>query len=108
VTTGCPERSHAIDSGHGWAADLEIRLAHVDRPDYDVELIIRADEAVILWLGTHEHVYPSDATPNRPWTTVIVDAAAAIIRSEYTVERTLRWGHVARSHLLDNVTGRWL
>ncbi|MCW2499809.1 MAG: hypothetical protein JWN87_1485 [Frankiales bacterium] len=80
---------------------------NVDRPDHDVELII-SDEAVVFWLGTQEHVYPNDATPDRPWTTVIVDAAAAIIRGQYTVKQTLRWGHVARSHLLDNVTGRRL
>jgi hypothetical protein len=103
-----PARSHALDSGHGWAADVEIKLAHAETPEYDVELTIDADEATLFWMGIHEHIYADDGTVDRPWPLVVVDAVAAIIRGEYTVERTLRWGRVIRARLLDDVTGRRL
>lgn len=101
------ERSHVASEGHGWAAyDVEFLLAHADQPDWDITVAVGRDEALIGWLMAHEHVWPDDETADRPWTTVVVDAVAALLRGEYEVQEHYRGTRLVKTSVHDTLLGR--
>ena len=102
-------RSHVVAQGHGWAEyEVEILLAHQHDHDEDITLAVGADGALLSWLGTHDHVYPHDGSRERPWTTVVVDAVAAILRGEYEVIEHYRGDNLVKTTVHDAVEGRTL
>jgi hypothetical protein len=99
-------RSRAVDSGHGWREyAVEFRLAHVDDPEADITVALGDREALLSWLMAHEHVYPDDGTPERAWTTVVVDAVAALLRGEYEVHEHYRGSRLIKTSVHDSVMG---
>lgn len=74
--------SHAVDSGHGWQLAVELVLRHRDEPEYNVSIGIGADEAIVAWLSAHEHIFDGPEHGDRPWTSVVVDLVAAVLRGE--------------------------
>ena len=102
-------RSHVVGQGHGWVEyEVEILLAHQHDHDQDITLAVGADGALLSWLGTHDHVYPHDGSHERPWTTVLVDAVAAILRGEYEVIEHYRGDNLVKTTVHDAVEGRTL
>jgi hypothetical protein len=100
------ERSHVVTDGHGWAEyDVEILLAHADDTDADITVAVGHDGAVIGWLMAHEHVYADDGNADRPWTTVVVDAVAALLRGEYEVQEHYRGEHLVKTSVHDTLLG---
>jgi hypothetical protein len=98
------ERSHIRLEGHGWHEyEVEVLMAHRDDQEADVTLAIGADGALVSWLTTHDHVYPQDGSTERPWTTVVVDATAAILRGEYVVEEHYRGDKLMKTKVRDVV-----
>ncbi len=70
-------------------------------------MVVGRDEAIVSWLKTHEHIYAADATPGRPWTTIVVDATAAVLRGEYEVESIYRRNRPLRSRIIDPAKDGW-
>src|SRR5512133_268131 len=93
-----PVRSRVSSTGHGWMLPhaAEIQLRHRLDPDAGVDVVVGPEEAIVSWLKTHEHVHAADATPSRPWTTIVVDATAAVLRGEYEVESIYRGNRLVR------------
>jgi hypothetical protein len=87
----------------GWVEDsaVLVTLQHADDPTATVEVVLADDHAVVSWLAAHEHIDESDGTPERPWTSVTVDAVAGILRGAYAVEETRRLGIWTKSRVLD-------
>ena len=102
-------RSHAVSQGHDWVEyEVEILLAHRQDQDQDLKLAVGAQGALLSWLGTHDHVYPQGGTSERPWTTVVVDAVAAILRGQYQVIGHYRGESLVKTTVHDAVEGRTL
>lgn len=100
------DRSHVITSGHGWAQyDAEFRLAHSDGPEADITVAVGSEEALLSWLMAHEHVYADDGDAERPWTTVIVDAVAALLRGEHEVRDHYRGDRLVKTSVHDTLLG---
>jgi len=101
------ERSHVVSEGHGWAAyDVEFLLAHRDDEDADITVAVGRDEALLSWLMAHEHVYADDGDRERPWTTVVVDAVAALLRGEYEVRDHYRGTRLVKTSVHDTLLGQ--
>jgi hypothetical protein len=99
-------RSHAIGSGHGWHDyAVEFLLAHRDDPESDITVAVGEDRALLSWLMAHEHIYPDDGSPERPWTTVVVDAVAALLRGEYEVLDHYRGTRLVKTTVHDSLLG---
>jgi hypothetical protein len=99
-------RSHAVDSGHDWNAyDVEFRLAHGDDERSDITVAVGKEEALVSWLMAHEHIYPDDGGEGRPWTTVVVDAVAALLRGEYEVRDHDRGDRLVKTSVHDRPLG---
>lgn len=83
-----PERSYLRRSDGG----IELRLAHAEENEADILIVVADDEATVVWASTHEHVWPHESSPedDRPWTSLIVDLVARILRSEVVIETVLR------------------
>lgn len=96
-------RSTICASGHGWLMDNSVvaHLAHASEPDSDVDIVVGDREAIISWSTAHEHVYPEDGDRQRPWTTVVIDAVAAILRGEYLIEEHWRGERLIKVRLID-------
>lgn len=102
-------RSHVVGQGHGWVEyEVEFLLAHRHDDNEDVTVAVGADGALLSWLSVHDHVYPSDGSRERPWTTVVVDAVAAILRSEYEVIEHYRGTSLVKTSVYDAAEGRTL
>ncbi len=100
------DRSHILTSGHGWAEyDTEFLLAHGDDADADITVAVGRDEALLSWLMAHEHVYADDGDAERPWTMVIVDAVAALLRGEYEVRDHYRGDRLVKTSVHDTLLG---
>jgi hypothetical protein len=98
-------RSHArVTSGRG-GSSVDVLLAHEAGSDSDVWIVVGEDEATVSWLATHEHVQAGDGDAGRPWTTVLVDAVAAVVRGEYEVQRWYKGRRLVRSTITDRVRG---
>jgi stage V sporulation protein SpoVS len=54
----------------------------------------------------HEHVYADDGDTERPWTTVVVDAVAALLRGEYEVHDHYRGARLVKTRVHDTLLGR--
>jgi hypothetical protein len=100
------QRSHAIDSGHGWQLPVEVVLRHQTDPGSNVSIGIGEDEAIVAWLSTYEHLFDGPEHGDTPWTSVVVDVVAAVLRGEYAVEETRKGGSVVRTKVIDLVAGR--
>ncbi len=59
------------------------------------------NEAVVSWLSAEEFVTPADGGEQRPWTTVVVDVLAAVMRGEYAVEEHYRGKHWVKTRIVD-------
>jgi hypothetical protein len=79
----------------------QITLEHVSQPAWQIRVEVEAACAVIYWLSVHEHVDEDDAWLDRPWTSVVVDAVAAILRGEYEVEEITRLGRWYQTRVID-------
>jgi hypothetical protein len=86
------------DKGHLAAV---VTLEHLRRPDWSVRIEAESRSAVIYWLSAHEHVDETDGWDDRTWTTVVVDAVAAILRGEYEVEEITRLGRWYKTRIFD-------
>lgn len=97
-------RSHVITSGHGWAEyEVEFLLAHRDDEEADITVAVGRDEALLSWLMAHEHIYVDDGDAERPWTTVVVDAVAALLRCEYEVRDHYRGDRLVKTSVHDTL-----
>lgn len=97
------QRSHIVNLGHDWAEyEVEVLFAHRD-DEADVTLALGPAGALVAWLTTHEHVYPQDGSGERSWTTVVVDAVAALLRGEYVVEEHYRGDALVKTTVRDLV-----
>lgn len=97
-------RSHAVATGHGrHNHGVEFLLAHRDGEAADVIVAVGSDAALISRLLAHEHVYAADGNEDRPWTTVVVDAVAAVLRSEYEVRDHYRGRRLVKTSVHDTV-----
>jgi hypothetical protein len=81
----------------------EVTLEHVSRPDWAVEIHVHPRGAVVYWLSAHEPVDEHDAWDDREWTSVVVDAVAAILRGDYEVEEVTRLGRWYETRVIDIV-----
>jgi hypothetical protein len=98
------ERSHVLLEGHGWHEyEAEIVIAHRDDEDAEITLAVGAHGALLSWLTTHDHIYRQDGRSERPWTTVAVDATAAVLRGEYVVEEHYRGDKLLKTRVRDVV-----
>lgn len=98
-----PARSTVRTQGHGWtvANSVEIHLEHATDEEAAVTIAVGPDEAIVSWIATHEHVRPHDGTAERPWTTVVVDATAAVLRGEYEVEHHYKGDRLVKTRIID-------
>jgi hypothetical protein len=78
-----------------------VTLEHRTRPDWSIEINIEPTSAVISWLSAHEHIGEHDGWNDRLWTSVVVDATAAIMRGDYEVEHVTRLGQWYRTRIID-------
>ncbi len=80
-----PERSYLRRSDGG----VELRLAHADEDEADILIHVADDEATVVWASTHEHAWPHESPPedNRPWTSLVVDLVASILRARKSSSR---------------------
>lgn len=101
-------RSAVRVEGAGESAEAGFLLAHVDGERADIVLEVDTVEATIYWLTMHEHVMPQDGSEDRPWTVVVVDAVAAILRGEYEIEEVRKRGRLVKTRLIDRSDGRVL
>jgi hypothetical protein len=79
----------------------EVTLEHVNHPDWRVELHVHPRGAVVYWLSAHEPVDEHDDSDDRIWTSVVIDAVAAILRGEYEVEEVRRLGQWCKTTVID-------
>lgn len=100
-------RSSVRAAGHGWTLEHSVvaHLAHATDADGDLDVIVGDKEAIVSWASAHEHVYPEEGDEQRPWTTVVVDALAAILRGEYVIEEHWRGARLVKVHIIDTADG---
>lgn len=97
-------RSSVRDEGHRWtkANTIEVRLVHATEPEAAIEIGLSPDEAIVGWLTSHEHITTGDEhLGGRSWTSVAVDAVAAILRGDYEVEDTYRGQRLVKTRVID-------
>jgi hypothetical protein len=97
-------RSSIRQTGHGWivrGGGVEIHLAHETDECADVDVVVGDREAIVSWLSAHEHVFSEDGDQVRPWTTVVIDVVAAVIRGEYEVENHFRGKRLIKTRIVD-------
>ncbi|MBN9609850.1 MAG: hypothetical protein J0I11_11110 [Actinobacteria bacterium] len=82
---------------------VTLQIKHVSDPSATVCVDVSGAGAVVGWLGTHEHVDATDGDASRPWTSVVVDVVAAVLRGEYEVERVHRGRRLIRTRVRDAV-----
>ena len=97
------DRSSVQPSGHGWTLEHSVvaHLAHATNPEAGIDVVIGEKEATVSWISAHEHVHSKDGDEQRPWTTVVVDAVAAVLRGEYVIEEHWRGEHLKKVHIID-------
>ncbi len=96
------DRSHVVVDGHDWFEyEAEVLLAHRDNYQADVTLAVGAKDALLSWLGVHDHIYPEDGSAERPWTAVVADTVAAVLRGEYVVEDHYRGDRLVKTVVRD-------
>jgi hypothetical protein len=69
--------------------------------EWTVEILVAPDYAVVSWLGVHEHIERADGDASRPWTSVVIDVVAAVLRGEYEVEQIKRGGMWFKTRIVD-------
>jgi hypothetical protein len=71
---------------------LELRLVHADHDAWGIWATVGEPDAIVGTGSAHEHFFAPDEgeTEMRPWTTVIVDFIAEILRGEIEIETTFR------------------
>jgi hypothetical protein len=77
-------------------------LAHDADEDGGMTIEAGDKSAIISWLSAHEHVDSDDGNDERPWTSVVVDVAAAALRGDYVVE-----DHYRGSHWVKTASSTW-
>jgi hypothetical protein len=98
-----PGRSSIRQTGHGWIVpgEVEFHLAHETDECADVDVVVGGREAIVSWLSAHEHVFSEDKGLDRPWTTVVIDVVAAVMRGEYEVENHFRGKRLIKTRIVD-------
>ena len=95
----------SLDAQGSWIRDTkrgsEFHLAHRDDRDAGIDLVVDQEEALLFWLGGLNHADREDGTPHSPWTTVAVDAVAAILRGRYRVSSHYRSSRMVKRELFD-------
>lgn len=89
----------------------QVSLEHTTHRHWSVNIRVMPNSAEICWLSAHEHVDEDDAWDDRPWTSVVADAVASILRGEYEVEEVTRLGRWYKPRVIDvsDASGpRWL
>lgn len=83
------------------ARGIEVEIAH--QRDVDASISISIDEggAIVAWLSAHEHIFPDDATKERSWMTVTVDAIAEVLCGEYVIEDHYRGKRLLKTRIID-------
>jgi hypothetical protein len=96
-------RSSIRQTGHGWIVPggVEFHLAHETDECADVDVVVGGREAIVSWLSAHEHVFSEDEDLDRPWTTVVIDVVAAVMRGEYEVESHFRGKRLVKTRIVD-------
>lgn len=97
-------RSSVRSAGHGWnlgSRTVVITLGNAANAEWDIEVVVADDEAIVAWLGAHEHVERRDGSAERPWTTVVVDALAGVLAGDYEVESHYRGAHLVKTRIVD-------
>ena len=89
----------AAEYGEGSAA--HVTLEHQRRPDWTVSIQAEPSNAVVSWLSAHDDFDETDGSDAYPWTSLVVDNVAAILRGEYEVEETTRLGRWYRTSIID-------
>lgn len=70
---------------------LEVKLAHMEDENVDVLVEFSRREATVSWSLSHEHAYPEDAGEHqRPWTGLVVDLVASVLRGDAILETVHR------------------
>ncbi len=96
-------RSSILQTGHGWtvAGGVDVHLAHDGDEDADLHVVVGRDEAIVAWLSAHEHVLSEEGDEQRPWTTVVIDVVAAVLRGQYQVESHYRGKRLTTTRIVD-------
>lgn len=102
-----PERSWVGSGRSEWAVEsaVVVHLGHRSDESLDIEVVVGHDEAIVAWLSAHEHVYSDDWTLDRPWTTVVVDVVASVLRGEFLIEDRYHGDELVRTRIIDIVDG---
>jgi hypothetical protein len=78
-----------------------VDLEHRRHSDWSVSIRVEPRMAVVSWLSAHDGFDATDGSDTYPWTTVVVDNVAAILRGEYEVEQTTRLGRWYKTRIID-------
>jgi hypothetical protein len=79
----------------------EVTLEHQRRPGWTVRIHAEPRRAVVSWLSARDGFDETDGSDAYPWTSLVVDTVAAILRGEYEVEDTTRLGRWYRTSIID-------
>jgi hypothetical protein len=92
-----------ISSRHDWIAleGPEVTIAHRNHDEAIITIVIGESEAIVSWLSVHDHIDESEGSPERPWTKVVADAVAALLRGHYEVEDHYRGRRLVKSRVFD-------
>jgi hypothetical protein len=86
----------------GWTEDgVVVTLEHTETSDGSVAIVVSDHGAIVSWLAAHEHIDADEPQDGRPWTSVVADAVAGILRGAYEVEETRRAGLWTKTRVLD-------
>lgn len=88
---------------------IDVYLAHRDADEWFIDVSMDETNAIVFTATAHEHFFPDDAPstePGRPWSSVIVDFVAEILRGEIEVHTTWRGSKpIAVQHFLVEPNG---
>lgn len=80
---------------------MEVEIVHQVDGDATISASVDHRGGIIFWLSAHEHIFPEDATSDRSWTTVAVDAIAEVLCGEYLIEDHYRGKRLTKVRIID-------
>jgi hypothetical protein len=86
---------------YGEGTSVSVTLEHRLRPDWTVSIQAGPSNAAVSWLSVHDEFDETDESDAYPWTSLVVENVAAILRGEYEVEQTTRLGRWYRTSIID-------